>query len=133
MKGGMIRRDLALGMVSGSFEAMQRYIHTARSSERRRWGALQQRRSRALEVAKGAADLLKSRFAAERVVVFGSVLSQGFHENSDIDLAVWGLPEPAYFQAVGQLLALSDFEFDLVEVQYARPEILAAIAQGLEL
>ena len=116
-----------------SSEAMQGYIDTARSKEQQRLVELQQRRYRALEVAKRAADLLKRQFSAGRVVVFGSVLSEAFHENSDIDLAVWGLPEQDYFKAVGQLLGLSDFEVDLVEVQYASPEILAAIAQGLEL
>jgi uncharacterized protein len=105
----------------------------AQARERWRLLKLQQCRSRAFEVAKEAADLLRRQFSVERVVVFGSVLGEAFHENSDIDLAVWGLPEQEYFKAVGQLLALSEFEFDLVEVQYASPEILAAIAQGLEL
>jgi hypothetical protein len=33
----------------------------------------------------------------------------------------------------GQLLALSNFDIDLVEERYANPEILAAIAHRLEL
>lgn len=122
-----------LGMSSVSSEVMERYIRTAQFREQQRSLKLQQHRSRALEIAKAAADLLKRQFSAERVVVFGSVLGEAFHENSDIDLAVWELPEREYFKAVGQLLALSEFEVDLVEVQYASPEILAAIAQGLEL
>lgn len=65
--------------------------------------------------------------------MFGSVLTQHFHETSDIDLAVWNLPEKVYFKTVARLLSLSDFEIDLVEVQYASPEILEAIAQGKEL
>ncbi len=77
--------------------------------------------------------MLKSQFAASGVVVFGSLLNENFHESSDIDLAVWGLPEKVYFQAVSQLNSLSDFQIDLVEIQYANPEILAAIKQGREL
>lgn len=112
---------------------MQRYILTAQTSKQRRLIKLQQRRKQGLEVARTAAKMLKTEFAASRVVVFGSLLGESFHETSDIDLAVWELPEKSYFKAVSQLLALSDFEVDLVEVQYASPEILTAIAQGLEL
>lgn len=114
-------------------EQMQRYILTARRREQQRLAALQQRRSRGLEVAQQAAHLLKQEFAATRVVLFGSLLGEPFHETSDIDLAVWGLPAKSYFQAVGQLLSLSEFEFDLVEAEFASPEILAAIAHGVEL
>ena len=112
---------------------MERYILTAQRREQQRSQKLQELRAQAMEVAKTAAGLLKGQFGAKRVVVFGSVLHEAFHESSDIDLAVWELPEREYFRAVGQLLALSSFEVDLVEVQYASPEILAAIAQGLEL
>jgi uncharacterized protein len=94
---------------------------------------LHQRRKQGLEIAKTAAEILKNEFAAARVVVFGSLLREDFHETSDIDLAVWGLPEKLYFKAVGRLLSLSAFDFDLVEIQFASPEILAAIAQGKEL
>ena len=80
-----------------------------------------------------AAQILKTEFAASRVVVFGSLLGESFHETSDLDLAVWGLPEKSYFKAVSRLVALSAFAVDLVEVQYAKPELLAAIAQGLKL
>ena len=42
-----------------------------------------------------------------------------------------GLPEKQYFQAVGRLLGLGDFDFDLVESQHARPEIVQKIRQGV--
>jgi predicted nucleotidyltransferase len=53
--------------------------------------------------------------------------------HSDIDLAVWGLPEKDYFKAVAELDDGYDFEVDLVEVQNARPYILDAIDRGVEL
>ncbi|NJK51727.1 MAG: nucleotidyltransferase domain-containing protein [Leptolyngbyaceae cyanobacterium SU_3_3] len=112
---------------------MQQYILTAKTRQQQRLVALEQHRRHGLAVAQAAAKLLKSEFAASRIVLFGSLLGETFHETSDIDLAVWGLPEKFYFKAVARLLALSKFEFDLVEVQYASPEILAAIAQGREL
>jgi uncharacterized protein len=116
-----------------SSEQMQQYILTAKARRQQGLVALEQRRLDGFEIAKTAAQILKTEFSASRVVIFGSLLSQQFHETSDLDLAVWGLPERLYFKAVARLLSLSDFEVDLVEVQYASPEILAAIAQGTEL
>jgi len=116
-----------------SSEQMQQYILTAKVRQQQRLVDLEQRRLRGFEIAKTAAQFLKTEFSASRVVVFGSLLSENFHETSDLDLAVWGLPEKSYFKAVAKLLSLSEFEIDLVEVQYASPEILAAIAQGTEL
>jgi predicted nucleotidyltransferase len=65
--------------------------------------------------------------------VFGSLLSGHLHKTSDLDPAVWGLPEKKYFKAVSRLLSLSDFAVNLVEAQYAKSEILAGITQGTEL
>jgi uncharacterized protein len=116
-----------------STDQMQQYVVAARERQRRRSLKLKQRRADGLTIARQAAQILKSEFQAVRVVVFGSLIHQTFHETSDIDLAVWGLPERCYFQAVGRLLALSHFAMDLVEVQFASPEILAAIEQGQDL
>jgi uncharacterized protein len=113
-------------------DPMQQYIHTAKRRKQQRLVELDRRRLRGLEIAQIAAKVLKTEFMASRVVAFGSLL-ETFHETSDIDLAVWGLPEKSYFKAVARLLSLSDFDFDLVEAQYASPEILTAIAQGTEL
>jgi predicted nucleotidyltransferase len=56
------------------------------------------------------------------------------HFGSDIDLAVWDLPEQDYLKAVGHLLDLAEgFSIDLVEVQHAQPHIALAIEQGLAL
>lgn len=123
----------ALKMQNVSLEAMQRYLNTAQTRKQQRLAKRHQRREQGLELAKTAAQILKSEFAASRVVLFGSLLGDRFHETSDLDLAVWGLPETSYFKAVSRLLALSAFEVDLVEVQYASPELLAAITQGIEL
>lgn len=124
---------MAFSFMSVPPEQMQQYIHTAQARKHQRIAAIEQRRRQGIAVAQTAAQMLKTEFAVSRIVVFGSLLSGNFHETSDIDLAVWGLPEKAYFQAVARLLSLSDFEVDLVEAQYASPEILAAIVHGIEL
>ncbi|NJN89606.1 MAG: nucleotidyltransferase domain-containing protein [Leptolyngbyaceae cyanobacterium SL_5_14] len=114
-------------------DQMQQYILIARARRQQRLAALEQRRRHGFEVAKTAAQILKTEFGASHVVLFGSLLNDHFHETSDLDLAVWELPENAYFKAIARLLSLSDFGVDLVEVQRADPEILEAIVQGIEL
>ena len=111
---------------------MQGYILTAQRQERRRQEQLEHRRQKGLAGAATAAARLK-QLGATQVVLFGSLLDESFHEQSDIDLAVWGLPEKFYFKAVAQLQGIAGFEVDLVEAEDAMPHIVEAIAQGIEL
>jgi uncharacterized protein len=116
---------------------MQSYILTARAKEQANREALERRRSQAMQIAQIAAEILRSEFGANRVVLFGSVLSdptdRSFYQGSDIDLAVWGISDRLYFKAVGKLQGLSEFAIDLVEPQDAPPYILEAIAKGVDL
>jgi uncharacterized protein len=112
---------------------MQAYILTAKRREQSRLEKLTQHRVQGLVVAQKAANQLKQEFGAERVVLFGSVLGAGFHETSDLDLAVWGLPESLYLKAIARLDGLDGFAIDLVEAQHAPPHIADAIRAGMEL
>ena len=96
--------------------------------------AMQERQKQGLKIARQCAKILKERFGAEKVVLFGSLLDhQQMSWRSDIDLAVWGLPEKDYFKAWAAIDEGHPFEIDLVEVQNARPYIVKAIYQGIEL
>ena len=96
---------------------------------------MKQRQKEGLEVAKKCANFLKEKYGVTKVILFGSLLNyEQMTPHSDIDLAVWGLPEKDYFKAVGFLLEIADnFSIDLVEIQHARSYILSAINQGVEL
>ena len=96
---------------------------------------MKQRQQEGLKVAQNHARILKDKFGVQRVVLFGSLLDyEKMSWHSDIDLAVWGLPEKDYFKAVGTLLEIAEnFSVDLVEVEQAKPYILKAISQGMEL
>ena len=53
---------------------------------------------------------------------------------SDIDLAVEGLADDQYLQAVAELLDLSAFSVDLVQMEHASPRLREVIEQkGVEL
>jgi predicted nucleotidyltransferase len=85
----------------------------------------QQRVAKAWALARNAADLLRDRFAAQRVAVFGSLIHpEHFHGRSDVDLAVWGLDEGDYLRAVAAVTGLDkEISIDLIAVEEA-PESL---------
>ena len=98
--------------------------------------ALVKRRRRGWELAHSAARLLRDRYDAHRVVVFGSLVHKDrFTLWSDVDLAVWGIPWPGYLRAMGEVLDLdSEIEVNLVDVATCRPVVREAIErEGVEL
>lgn len=96
---------------------------------------MQQRQQEGIAIAQQCAQFLKEKYGVSKVVLFGSLLNpEKMSSHSDIDLAVWDLPEKDYFKAIGYLLEISEeFSIDLVEIQHAKPYILVAIEQGIEL
>jgi len=109
-------------------------VLATRQERAQRLAQMKLRQQRGWKVARRAAQILQQEFGVQRVVLFGSMLD---HErmtcHSDIDLAVWGLPEQDYFRAGAAVERGHEFSIDLVEVQHARPELLASIQQGVEL
>jgi uncharacterized protein len=116
-------------------EQMQRYIQTAQQRHRDQVEQRSQRHHQGWIVARSAAAILKQNFGVQRVVLFGSWLNvDRIHAHSDLDLAVWGLDEAVYFQAVAQLQEIDpEFSIDLVEAEQAYDYIQRAIEQGVEL
>lgn len=75
-------------------------------------------RKRAYQEAQALANTLYTKYSASNVYLFGSLLEkERFNENSDIDLAVEGLPGSVFFQAVGELLLQSGFPLNLVPLR----------------
>ena len=101
-----------------------------------RSGSLEERRGKALDVAKQSASLLRQKFGAERVMLFGSLASKdAFTPWSDIDLAVWGIAPDEFYSAVAAVTGLSPvFKVDLVEPDTCRKRIYDVIQkQGIEI
>jgi len=97
---------------------------------------LAERRVKALELAKKASFLLRQRYGAKRVVVFGSLVrTKAFSAWSDIDLAAWGIAPDKFFSAVAAVTGLSpDFKIDLVEPDTCREAIKGSIQKhGVEI
>jgi len=87
------------------------------------------------ETARAAAELLRGKFQAGRVAVFGSLIHPGlFHRWSDVDVAAWGIAPDAIWRAIGAAMDLdAPIPVNLVVVESARPSIRAVIeAEGVD-
>lgn len=83
-----------------------------------------------------AAAVLKSRFGAQRVILFGSLaLEAWFRPDSDIDLAVEGLDAQDYWKAWGVVEDLiGDRSVDLIALETVRPSLHESIRRhGIDL
>ncbi|NWF75125.1 MAG: nucleotidyltransferase domain-containing protein [Nitrospirae bacterium] len=88
-------------------------------------------RKDALKTAERLKDILIKNFSVKKIVIFGSVLQKGdFDENSDIDLAVEGLPKNAFFTALARLIMESPFEVDLKPIEDTSDLLRKRISQG---
>lgn len=87
------------------------------------------RRRRAMIAARKAARLLKEKFGAKEVILFGSLARRGsFTLYSDIDLAERGIPSDDYLTAMDAVLYMNtEFKIDLIDPEFCSPAIRAEI------
>jgi predicted nucleotidyltransferase len=93
-------------------------------------------RERLLGRIKDAAVLVKARFGAKKVVLFGSLAHAGwFVHDSDVDLAVEGLIGDEYWKAWGLVEEIiKDRPVDFIDIETARESLKRAIERyGIEL
>jgi predicted nucleotidyltransferase len=88
------------------------------------------RASEARKVADKLALELKGRFAAKKVVLFGSLARREFSGRSDIDLAVWGIPPGKFYRVVAFASGFSEvWAIDLVDGEDCPESLLLNIEQ----
>ena len=87
------------------------------------------RYEKARKVAKNLAKLLKEKYNAKVVWIFGSLNDPDrFNEWSDIDLAVQGVDPERFYAAVGAVTDLYDeFKIDLLDLDDCKDSILETV------
>ncbi len=72
-------------------------------------------------LAKECAGFLKKKYKTKRVFLIGSLVKGVFHERSDIDLVVEGLPAEFYIKALTELydILLPGVELNLIPFEDA--------------
>ncbi len=112
-------------------EHKQNFRAAWRLRAQHRQETLEKRRVKARKGALRLASIIMRREGINKVILFGSTLIPGrFQEESDIDLAVWGLRPEEYFNLLCELERATDFLVDLVPAEEARPHILKRIEKG---
>ncbi len=102
-------------------EAIERRLGTISHLIEERW-------QQAQRVARQAARALRDEFGASRVLLFGS--AGAFRENSDVDLAVEGLPAERFYAAVAFVTGLSEIiKVDLVDLDQCSQALRLAVEQ----
>ena len=97
-----------------------------------------ERKEWAWKIARSAAETLKMRFGAKRVVIFGSLAQKTlFTPWSDIDLAVWGIAPEDYYSAAGAVMDIGlehGIRVDVVDPEDCEPQFLLEIEkEGIQL
>lgn len=62
-----------------------------------------------------AIDILKNEGCSE-IFIFGSLIALKYNDESDIDIAIKGLPANKYFKVIGKLEMELDMPFDIVDL-----------------
>jgi len=117
-------------------EEIAEYRRAAQDRWKQEQHELAGQQKRAWELARAAAQLLRQRFGATRVVVFGSLVHNGcLTPWSDLDIAAWGILPEDTFRAIGAVMDLdSEIEVNLVDIGACRPSLLATIErEGIDL
>jgi len=124
--GNLTRQEWQTYQPDRNFNLLQ---HKNKTQINKRW-------KNAWSLAHTAAQLLKQKFKAKKVVIFGSLLNKSsFTQWSDIDIAAWGIPDSVFYSAVAAVTGLSpSFKIDMVDIDNCKPVLYEAIIkEGIEL
>ncbi|MEB3292463.1 MAG: nucleotidyltransferase domain-containing protein [Synechococcales bacterium] len=77
--------------------------------------------AQAWEDVKAISTVLQRDFGATQIILFGSLVKQRFHANSDIDIAAAGIPAMDYFAAVAAVNQVSRRWVDLKPLEALEP------------
>jgi len=93
---------------------------------------MEERRQKAYFAAQRCARLLYQKYGVDKVYLFGSLAkAETFHQKSDIDLAVEGLPSQFYFKALAEIWheLPSGMELDLIPLEDADAEFYKKVLE----
>ena len=89
----------------------------------------------AIDIAKTIGIGLFDKFKAKKVVLFGSLAQNKMTKNSDIDIAVWNIPNDLFYKAAAFATGYSNkWNVDLVDFNDCRESLKKAIlAEGINI
>ncbi|MFN0145713.1 MAG: nucleotidyltransferase family protein [Dehalococcoidia bacterium] len=126
-------------MATSALDVTPEEMAEYRAAYRRRLAEAEERRARlelrARALASEAAGVLRERFGATRVLLYGSLARGQFLVGSDIDLVAWGIDSDRWLDVVGVGMELGrEVEMSVALAQMMRPGVLTeALQDGVDL
>ena len=96
-----------------SEQEMQAYVEGFKARAALQKARRRELQTRAMQAVSRWVEKLRSITAVERIILYGSLAKNTFHEGSDIDLVVEGLPADTHFRVWSELDRDEDFNLDL--------------------
>lgn len=126
-------------MATSALDVTPEEMAEYRAAYRRRLAEAEERRARlelrARALASEAAGVLRERFGATHVLLYGSLARGQFLVGSDIDLVAWGIDSDRWLDVVGVGMELGrEVEMSVALAQMMRPGVLTeALQDGVDL
>jgi len=131
MNGKKSNVKTALMLSREAYKQYNPFFHLARKKN-----DVQDRYKRAYKTAKTVAGLLRNKYQANKVYIFGSLSDINyFTEWSDIDLAVAGIQSSHFYKAVADVEHFNqEFEIDLIDLSDCNKKIKQSVESfGVEI
>ena len=126
-----MNNNVSLGIHTVSSEQIEIYRKTAKKNWQNSHAQRKKRREKAWRLVELASSLLKEKFGATQVMVFGSLIHEDcFTLWSDIDIAAWGISPLDTFKAMGEVRELDEsIEINLVDINVCQSFLLERILE----
>lgn len=116
-----------------SLEEIEEYRRYLKERERE---ILKSRFQKAWSLARDISVILKRKYEAKKVLVFGSLVDESrFNRWSDIDIAVLGIPTSKYLKALAEIISMgNDFKIDMIDLEDCKDSLKETIEkEGIEI
>lgn len=126
-----ITNQFSLGNQIVPAEQIAIYRKTAEQNLQNSHVQREKRREKAWRLVQLASSLLKEKFGAAKVMVFGSLIHEDcFTLWSDVDIAAWGISPLDTFNAMGEIRELDEnIEINLIDINICQASLLERILQ----
>ena len=95
----------------------QRFIDYGRERQQQQIAQVEMLKQQAWQDVNQVVSILREKFGATRILVYGSLLTDRFSVDSDIDIAVEGVPATQFFEALATVNQGCDRWIDLKPIE----------------
>jgi predicted nucleotidyltransferase len=109
--------------IPGMDRPIEAYVERWRKRQEAAYACNRRLAQQARQDVEHIAAMLRQKFGVTRILLFGSLMTDRFSAESDIDLAVASLAPADYFPALAEAGKLTDFPVDLKPLEALAPHV----------